>query len=395
MDREDNSDWYAFGVSHKKADFQLRTRYALSQEEINHYYQDIFRQSATRGFVLATCNRTSFFLYGSEPKKIEAHFAALKATNMTEYDAVSYRYEGKEAVQHFFEVAAGLDSQIPGDFEIIGQMKKAAVQAKFFGVLSGEIEKLTNAATFASRRIKNETRFSSGTCSVSYAAVRLLKDQITNFSEGKILILGLGMIGRQVLENLLKHKSAENIWICNRSEEKALELAAEYGVNVVPFIGWKTSLARFDAMVNAALSPNLLLDDEEIEATAAPSLFLDLAIPAALGNTQGNKIVYNIDEISAYIDSSISKRLQEIPKAQHIVDEELKEFYTWQTARIASPFVHAIGEVLEQRLMAKQIQSAISIHQRKRVQARLFQSIRQDPQKLKRLQNWIIKPRTQ
>ncbi|HCS20999.1 MAG TPA: hypothetical protein DIW47_10650 [Bacteroidetes bacterium] len=389
MTSTESYHWYAFGVSHKKADFRLRTKFSLSQEEIIHYYEDVFIPGSCKGFILTTCNRTSFFLRGPHPKTIEAYFASQKALSMEEYAAVSYHFEGREAIQHFFEVAAGLDSQIPGDFEIIGQMKKATCLAKTHGVLNGEIEKLMNAATYASRRIKNETDFSSGTSSVSYAAVRLLKDELADFKRSKLLILGLGDIGRQVIENLLKHKAAETIWVANRSEEKSLLFAREYGVRVLAFDSWKFALADFDALVNAASSPGLLLDDEEIEKTSAPALFLDLAMPAALGNARGNKRVFHVDEISAYVLGNISKRCKEIPKAQGIVAEEINEFYAWQTARLASPYVNAIGAEFERRHSDKQLVNSASFYQRKRLEARLFQSIKEDPQKLSWLKLWI------
>ncbi len=368
-------NWYVFGISHQKADYALRGHFSLSAEDILRYYRSVFPISGCQGFILSTCNRTAFFLNGRHPKFIEQQFRSEKGIEA--YDSVTYRHEGKAALAHFFEVAAGLDSQIIGDFEIIGQLKRAAILAKQMGVLGGETERLTNSATYCSRRIKNETGLSNGSSSVSYACVRMMKDKLNDFGSARILIIGLGEMGNHVLENSLKHKEAPGIWVSNRSDEKALMAVKKFGVNHVDFQHIGTMAPEFDAIVNASAAPYPLLSEKEIQANQRTKLFLDLAMPAALPADTQHHRVFQVDEISASIATDLKKRTQEIPRAKRIVQEELNEFIRWQRARKVSPAIQVLGLALTKKL-GDHPKSENLQFRRKRLEARLFQSVKNE-----------------
>ncbi|MBI1222350.1 MAG: glutamyl-tRNA reductase [Bacteroidetes bacterium] len=379
-------DWYAFGISHKKADFALRGHFSLDQESILEYYHDLFPAANCHGFILSTCNRTTFFLFGENPDAIELHYSQMKGSET--YTSSSYRYKGNQAIRHFLEVAAGLDSQIIGDFEIIGQLKKAAILAKKEGILGGEMERLTNLATYCSRRIKNETGLSSGTSSVSYASVRMLKDHLPNFESARILIVGLGELGSLVLENCLKHKDAKSICVSNRSEKRSDDAVTKHGVSQLSFEEIGNHAEEFDAIINAAAAPFPLLTAVQIDQNQNTRLFLDLAMPAALPKDREGKRVFQVDEISETIARSLEKRKHEIPRAKAIVSEELKEFQNWQTARKASPYIQILGEELEKKHLNKESNYEMP-YRRKRLESRLFESVKSENLEIERLHQWI------
>ena len=148
-------NWYTFGITHQHASAEDRQLFALSSEELTQYYEHIFPENECAGFITNTCNRTSFFLFGKHPEHIEQHF--LQSRNQSDILEIGERHIGRKALNHLFEVIAGLDSQILGDFEIVGQIKAAFDASKNHGATLGIVEKLVNQAIHSSRRIKNET----------------------------------------------------------------------------------------------------------------------------------------------------------------------------------------------------------------------------------------------
>ena len=137
-------NWYAFGITHKHAAAEERQNFALSETQLITYFQEFLPQNECAGFITNTCNRTSFFLFGKHPENIEKEF--LKATRYSDIFEIGERYIGKKAINYIFEVMSGLDSQILGDFEIVGQMKAAFDKSKTYGSALGIIEKLVNQA---------------------------------------------------------------------------------------------------------------------------------------------------------------------------------------------------------------------------------------------------------
>ena len=133
------------------------------------------------------------------------------------FQEVAYIYKNKDAISHMFRVGSGLDSQILGDFEIIGQLKHGAKQAKKEGLLNSYLERLVNSVIQASKRIKTETELSSGATSVSFASVQYIMNTVQNISEKNILLFGTGKIGRNTCENLVKHTKNSHITLINRT----------------------------------------------------------------------------------------------------------------------------------------------------------------------------------
>ena len=145
-------NWYAFSITHKHAAAEERQNFALSEAQLASYFQEFFPQNECAGFITNTCNRTSFFLFGKHPENIEKAF--LNELGYGDINELGDRYIGKKAINYLFEVIAGLDSQILGDFEIVGQMKAAFDKSKTYGAGLGIIEKAVNQAIYSSRRIK-------------------------------------------------------------------------------------------------------------------------------------------------------------------------------------------------------------------------------------------------
>ena len=382
-------NWYAFGITHEHAAAKERQHFALTEEQLKYYFQEILPQNDCVGFIANTCNRTSFFLFGKNPENIEKTFLEnLSATDITE---IGERYIGKKAIYYLFEVMAGLDSQILGDFEIVGQMKAAFDKSKTQGTGLGIVEKLVNHAIYCSRRIKNETGLSEGTSSTSYAAVQFLKCTLTNFSSAKILVLGLGQIGKRTLDNLVAEKGANQIFIANRGSSKSKKQAALHGVHPLSWEEAFKNIAQFDAIISAVSAPEPLFTKTTL-ADAKARCIVDLSIPFSVAEEVQNDQtieVANVDRLSTAIAKQMKQRKKWVPRAHEIIREELDKYKEWELAVDAVPIIKELRNRLEKEWSAKHTDLEKIERISGKIEARLFERIRKNPKLLRELQKQL------
>ncbi len=382
-------NWYAFGITHKHAAAEERQNFALSEEQLADYFQELLPQNECAGFITNTCNRTSFFLFGKHPENIEKAF--LQETQYSSISEIGDRYIGKKAINYLFEVMAGLDSQILGDFEIVGQIKAAFEKSKKYGTGLGIIEKVVNQAIFSSRRIKNETGLSGGTSSTSYAAVQFLKQSLPNFADAKILVLGMGQIGKRTLDNLVAEKGPENIFIANRSDAKSEKQATLHGVKHLSWSSAFAQVATFDAIVSAVSAPEPVFTTEILTNSSTKSI-VDLSIPFSVTKDvqlETNINVANVDLLSSAITKQMEQRKKWVPRAHEIIREELDKYKEWELAADAVPTIKELQRRLQEEWSSKHTDVEKIERVSAKIEARLFERIRKNPKQLKELQKQL------
>ncbi|MBC7626819.1 glutamyl-tRNA reductase, partial [Ferruginibacter sp.] len=257
---------------------------------------------------------------------------------------------GRKAIEHLFDVAAGLDSQILGDYEIIGQIKKAFKFSKEQGFVGPYLERIVNGVLQSSKIIKNTTGLSGGTVSVSFAAIQYIKENVPQLDDKKILLLGTGKIGRNTCKNLVDYLGARNITLINRTENKAAELAAELGLQFAPMEALAKQIEEAAIILVATNSAQpVILESHVINGT--DKLIIDLSIPynvEAAAHLLPNVTLINVDELSKIKDLTLQKREAEIPKAKAIIAEHINEFLNWHQMRKNVPVLKAMKIKLEQ-----------------------------------------------
>src|SRR5450432_4021979 len=223
----DISRFFIAGINYKKTDAAIRGQFAVSHDQ----YEKILALAPAHGlselFILSTCNRTEIVGFAEDAAQLIALLCTQTAGTMETFWELAYCKNGQGALEHLFGVAAGLDSQILGDYEIVGQLKQAVKFARERGFIGSFLERLVNCVLQSSKVIKNKTALSGGTVSVSFAAVQYIKENVEIAAGKKILLIGTGKIGRNTCKNLVDYLGTTNITLINRSEEKAAELAAE------------------------------------------------------------------------------------------------------------------------------------------------------------------------
>jgi glutamyl-tRNA reductase len=247
-----------------------------------------------------------------------------------------------------FNVGAGLDSQILGDFEIISQLKLSAKISKKYNLLDAFLERLVNSVLQASKRIKNETKLSSGATSVSFASVQYILNSVSKINEKNILLFGTGKIGRNTCENLIKHTENEHITLINRTLEKAEKLAGKFRVLAKNYSQLQEEIAKADVLIVATGAQNPTIDKELI-VSKKDLLILDLSIPKNVSENVKklpNVELIHLDELSSITDNTLKERKNQIPAARTIISEIQDEFETWLENRKFAPTIKALKEKL-------------------------------------------------
>ncbi|HEY0041102.1 MAG TPA: glutamyl-tRNA reductase, partial [Flavisolibacter sp.] len=214
----------------KKSDASIRGQFAISNDQYSTILELATLQGLNELFILSTCNRTEIYGFAHNSNQLVDLLCSQTVGNAETFKKAAYIKNGTEAVQHVFNVGAGLDSQILGDYEIVGQLKTAVRFAKEQGFVGAFTERLINCVLQSSKLIKNNTVLSGGTVSVAFAAVQYITNMVVNPSAKNILLLGVGKIGRNTCKNLVDYLGTKSITLINRSPEKAAALAFELGL---------------------------------------------------------------------------------------------------------------------------------------------------------------------
>ena len=349
-------------MSYKKADVASRGQFSLSlraQQKILEAAQTKQIQSIT---VHSTCNRTEIYAHGAETKELVELLCTFSQGTPNVFSKIGYVLKDEDALSHLFRVGTGLDSQILGDFEIIAQLKKSFIRSKKMGLLDSLFERLFNSVILASKRIKNETQISSGTTSVSYASVRYILDHIDNPDQKNILLFGMGKIGRNTCENLVKHTQNDHIVLINRTRKRAEKMAVKFKLIVKDYADLPVEIRKADIIIVATGAEKPTLSKSLIH-TESPLLVLDLSIPKNVDDDVldlPNVTRIHIDELSSMTDNTLFERQKEIPKAEAIIEEVVEEFTDWLGTRSFAPTVQALKQMME-----KLEQQALAQHQKK------------------------------
>lgn len=343
-----HTTFYAIGLSYKKADAEMRGKFSLDQNA----KEQVLTQAKDSGIesllVISTCNRTEIYGYAEHPFQLIKLLTDNSNGSVEDFQKVAYVYKNTEAINHFFKVGTGLDSQILGDFEIISQVKNSFTESKKFGLTNSYLERLANAVIQASKRIKNETEISSGATSVSFASVQYIFRNIEDIDNKNILLFGIGKIGRNTCENLVKHTKDDNITLINRTRDKAEQIAGKFNLIVKDYADLQTEIQRADVLVVATGAQNPTVD-KTILNLKKPLLILDLSVPRNVNpNVLENDLVslVHMDQLSQMTDETLENRKKYIPQAEAIIDEIQEEFITWTKARKFAPTINALKEKL-------------------------------------------------
>ncbi len=336
------------GISHRHAPIEVRERVALDVRES----AALARELATAGreaVCLSTCNRTELYAVGDGAE--ERSLEALRALGGEEVAALCYRLDDYAAALHLFRVAAGLDSLVPGEGEILGQVR-AAYEAGAPGSL---LNRLFHDALHAGKRARTQTTIAESPASVSSAAAALAQQVFGDLKGRRVLIVGAGKVGELAARNL-STRGAELVAVVNRSEERGGNMARAYGATAVPMKSLADELANADVAISCTSAPGFMVRLEHIrERKGRPLFLIDLAVPRDVDpavNDIDGCYLYDIDDLEAVVEATLSGRRREAERAEAIVAEEAERFRAWQASLDVVPTIASL------RARAEEIRSA-------------------------------------
>jgi glutamyl-tRNA reductase len=317
----------------------------------------IGRHSIREVVVLSTCNRTEIYAvaerFHGAYADIRDFLCDLAGLGADELHPHLYNQHDDAAVTHLFEVAAGLDSAVLGESEILGQVRSAWQLAQDEGGAKATLNLLFRHAIETGKRARTETSIGRGTASVSHAAVEMATERLGTLVGRRVLVVGAGEMGEGVATALV-HAGANNIVVVNRTVQRAEQLAERIGGRVVPFVDLPSALASTDVLLTCTGAGETLIDLDLLgtarAGSLAPLLIVDIAVPRDVSPDVmqlDNVTLLNLDDLRDWAGRALEMRAEEAHHVAEIVAEEVERFGVVSTARQAAPLVAQLRQQAE------------------------------------------------
>ena len=329
------------GVSHHRSPVEVRERVAYDRNgaaELSRRLAGV----AGEAVVLSTCNRTEVYAVAAD---------AERPFREAGVETAVYRLHDEGAALHLFRVAAGLDSMVPGEGEILGQVRHAFES----GAAGPLLDRVFRQALHVGKKVRTQTAIAESPASVSAAAAALAQQVFGDLTGRRILVVGAGKIGEQAARSLLA-RGAQISVVANRTLDRAEELAAELGAEAVGIERLPEELARADVVVASTSAPGYLLTSADVPPRRGRPLFLiDLAVPRDLDpsiHELEDCFLYDIDDLQAVVAETLAGRRQEAERAEELVAAEAERFRAWQASLDVVPAIASL------RARAEEIRAA-------------------------------------
>jgi glutamyl-tRNA reductase len=347
---------FLLGVSHRTAPVDLRERLDFSSRDLGAAVEALAtRSSAAESVVLSTCNRSEIYVASSDPARTRdeliqflSDYHGIQAEAFTPH---LFSYDDAEAARHLFTVAAGLDSMVVGEPQILGQVKDAFQAAAERRCTGPMLSKLFHWSFGVGKRVRSETALGEGAVSVSFAAVALARKIFGKLHGRRVLVVGAGEISTLTAQHL-RAQGVGEIVITSRTAAHADTLAGEVGGRTVPWESMASALGAADIVLTATGAQRPIITKAQVEAVTGrkrpgPLFIIDIAVPRDVDPSVGDieqVFLYNVDDLQTVVQENISKRGAEITQAEAIVAEEVSKFSAWQRSRGAIPTVVALRQ---------------------------------------------------
>ena len=370
------------GISHRTASIELREKLAFRVEQACEAADQLRARGILREVVvLSTCNRTE--VYGVTRERgadnlhaMEMFISSYHQVPLADVKAALYRQSDREVVRHIYRVAAGLDSMLLGESEILGQVREAYRVAMDHGVTGRVLNRLFQSALEVGKRIRTETQIATRPMSVAFAGVKQAEALMRGLENQRVMIVGAGATSEQVVKHLCD-RGVPQFRILNRTLENAKALAARYGGEVLPWEKLPDVLDWPDLIVTSVTTPEPILTRKIIEAGMRARnnrqlMIMDLGVPRNVAiDVQGipNVHLNDIDGLTEIVEQNKRAREEEIPRALALIEDQIDGFMRWQAGVAAcsiSAELRAVPEHKRQALLRQHLAAMINLTEQER-----------------------------
>jgi len=348
------------GLNHKTAPVEVREKIAFQEFKLK---DALWKLKKTDGIdecmILSTCNRVEIYVTSSKPLenikdtviKFISEFHEIEPEKFKDH---LYFHVNYEAIRHIFRVGSSLDSLVVGEPQIIGQIKDAyrfAVNCKTTGTI---LNKLLHRTFFVAKRVRTETEIANSAVSISFAAVELAKKIFETLNNKKILLIGAGEMCELAAKHLISNGATE-IYVANRTYEKAVELAEEFNGTPVSFENRYFVMEKVDIVISSTGAPHYVVEYEKVNEISKlrkhkPLFMIDIAVPRDIDpkiNEIDGVYLYDIDDLKEIVERNILARKSEAEKAEILVAQEAQKFLKWLESLDITPLIVEFREKFE------------------------------------------------
>ncbi len=359
----------SLGLNHTSAPVHLRERLAFDEEQIQASLSQLtcghIPSPLTEVIIISTCNRIEIYAASNKLAfaELEAFLSGIHCVPAHELHPHLYRFKDMDAVRHLFHVAAGLDSLVIGEPQILGQVTKALELARGQNTAGPLLNRLFQSAIHAGKRARTETAISRNPASVSSLAASLSERVVHHLAGAQIVILGAGEMAELAVEAFRK-RGANRILVVNRTLERARALAQRWDARATTFENLNTALTSADILIASTGAPHTLISHEMVKETMTqraerPLVLIDIAVPRDI-DPETSSIphvrLYDIDNLNAQLESSIAERMAEVPQVNFILEEELSQFAEYMKSLEMIPIIADMrrqAEIIRQDVLQK------------------------------------------
>lgn len=329
---------FCFGLSHRTAALDVRERFAIPVSALPGALAQLKAMpGVTEGVIVSTCNRTEFYVTGeladtSAPAFFGNFYRDFRAAD----ERHLFRLCADECVRHLFRVASGLESMVVGETEIFGQLKRAYQQATGTGTVSGFLNRLFQKSFHVGKQVRSSTAITRGSASVGSVAVDLAEQIFGDLEGRKIMIIGAGETSEKTAK-AFRSRGATQIFVSNRSFERAQALAKLTGGRAIRFVDWEPEFRDLDILVSSTAAPHAIITLDKLATLwrarrHRPLFMIDLAMPRdidpAVQKLDG-VYLYDLDSLLSIADRTLAIRKQESEKCFRLIEHHVQEFQSW------------------------------------------------------------------
>jgi glutamyl-tRNA reductase len=368
------------GLNHHTAPVDIREKAAFAPERLPEALHDATRHGgAAEVTILSTCNRTELYcgLDATDEQQLVKWFCGFHRLNERDIAPYLYRHPEEAAVKHAFRVAAGLDSMILGEPQILGQMKDAFTAAHKAGVTGKLLNRLFQQTFAVAKQVRTDTAIGVSAVSVASAAVALARQIFADLSRQTVLLIGAGDMIELAARHLNEQKVRHMI-VANRTVERAQLLAREFGAEAISLSEMPARLAEADIVISSTASPLPILGKGAVESALKhrrhrPMFLVDIAVPRDIEPevAELNDVyLYTVDDLQGVVRENLESRQMAAREAERIIDARVADFMRWVRSLDAVPTIRELRDAAD----------AISRLELERARARLARG--EDPQKV-------------
>jgi glutamyl-tRNA reductase len=345
-----------YGVNHKTAPIELREQIAIPAERLYEATRSLAQTPGVReAMILSTCNRVELVVCPeANAPDLMGFFNQFFAIDHSELRPHVYEYREQDAVRHLFRVASSLDSMVVGEPQILGQVKEAYAVAKSVGGAKSSLDKLLQNAFNVAKRVRNETEIGSSSVSVASIAVDLAQKIFGSLEGKRVLLIGAGKMSELAARHLVD-RGARSFFVANRTVERALRIAAEFGGQVLPFEDLYASADRADIVITSTGSPQPIFRFEHgaqfiHRRRNRPMFFIDIAVPRDV-DPEMNRVegifLYDIDDLQSVAAANQTDRAKEALAAEAIIAAEVERYQKQLSILNAVPIIRNLQQAAE------------------------------------------------